>query len=154
MTPYLPQFARPFRTLSDRAPSLRQAAYATISWQEAAILCIIRGVQPLAAPSAHANLQLRLELGGVGVVLGFGLLIVLFHYEFGAAARRRRLTQAAISGNAAAAVFVALVSFGIQQEWFLSGLSVVAAFVVVATRLSGAAGDETNLSKAGALAVD
>jgi O-antigen ligase len=102
----------------------------------------------------NAILQLWLELGGVGMVLGVGPLIVLFQHVFRAAAWRSRLAQATISGSAAAAVPVALVSFGIWQEWFLSGLFVVAAFVVLAARLSGAASEDTILSRAGALGVD
>ena len=102
----------------------------------------------------NAILQVWLELGGVGIVLSFGPLIALFQNAFRAAAWRSRLTQATISGSAAAAVSVALVSFGIWQEWFLSGLFVVAAFVVLAARLSGAAGGETIFSKAGALGVE
>jgi hypothetical protein len=102
----------------------------------------------------NAILQVWLELGGVGIVLSFGPLIVLFQRAFRAAAWRSRLTQATISGSAAAALPVALVSFGIWQEWFLSGLFVAAAVVVLAARLSDAAGRDSMLSEAGALGVD
>jgi O-antigen ligase len=102
----------------------------------------------------NAILQLWLELGGVGIVLSFAPLIALFQHAFRAPAWRSRLTQATICGSAAAAAPVALVSFGIWQEWFLSGLFVVAAFVVLAARLSSAACGDTVLSKVGALGVD
>ena len=101
----------------------------------------------------NAILQLWLELGGVGIVLGFGPLIVWFRHAFRVVAWQSRVTQATISGTAAAAVAVALVSFGIWQEWFLSGLFVVAGFVLLAARLSAANGD-TLLSRAGALELD
>jgi O-antigen ligase len=102
----------------------------------------------------NAILQVWLEPGGIGIVLGFGPLIVLFQYAFRTAAWRSRVTQAMISGSAAPAVPVALVSFETWQERFPSGLCVAGAFVVLAARLSGAAREDTILSKAGALGVD
>jgi hypothetical protein len=100
-------------------------------------------------------LQVWLELGGVGVALGFGPLILLIWHAFRMPAWRPRLTQAMIAGSVAAAFSVGLVSFGIWQEWFVSGLFIVAAFVVLAARQSGAAASgctilsKASLSKAG-----
>jgi O-antigen ligase len=91
----------------------------------------------------NAILQVWLELGGVGIALGFGPLILLIWHAFRMPAWRTRLIQAMIAGSFAAAVSVGLVSFGIWQEWFVSGLFVVAAFVVLAARQSAAASECT-----------
>jgi O-antigen ligase len=98
----------------------------------------------------NAILQVWLELGGVGIALGFGPLILLIWRAFRMPAWRTRLAQAMIAGSVAAAVSVGLVSFGIWQEWFVSGLFIVGAFIVLAARQSAAAAPErTILSKAG-----
>jgi O-antigen ligase len=98
----------------------------------------------------NAILQVWLELGGVGIALGFGPLILLIWRAFRMPAWRTRLAQAMIAGSVAAAVSVGLVSFGIWQEWFVSGLFIVGAFIVLAARKSAAAAPErTILSKAG-----
>jgi O-antigen ligase len=94
-------------------------------------------------------LQVWLELGGIGIGLGFGPLILLIGHAFRIPAWRTRLVQAMIAGSTAAAVSVALVSFGIWQEWFVSGLFVAAAFVVLAARQSTAASAGTILPEAG-----
>jgi len=44
-----------------------------------------------------------------------------------------------IAGTTVAAVSVGLLSFGVWQEWFLSGLCIAAAFVVLAARQPAAA---------------
>ena len=93
-------------------------------------------------------LQIWLELGGIGICLSFGPLILLIRHAFRIPAWRARLVQAMIAGSAAAAVSVGLVSFGIWQEWFVSGLFVAAAFVVLAARQSTVAGEGTILPKA------
>jgi exopolysaccharide production protein ExoQ len=87
----------------------------------------------------NAILQVWLELGGIGVALGFGPLIFWISRAFRVPTWRTRLAQATIAGTAAAAVSVGLVSFGIWQEWFLSGLFIAAAFVVLAARQSALA---------------
>jgi O-antigen ligase len=92
-------------------------------------------------------LQVWLELGGIGIVLTFVPLILLIGYAYRVLGWRARLVQAMIAATAAAAVSVGLVSFGIWVEWFVSGLFFVAAFVVLAARLSTAA-DENTISKA------
>jgi O-antigen ligase len=97
----------------------------------------------------NAILQVWLELGGVGVALSFGPLIFLIWHAFRMPAWRTRLTQAMVAGSFAAAVSVGLVSFGIWQEWFVSGLFIVAAFIVLAARQSAAASEYTILCKAG-----
>ena len=70
----------------------------------------------------NAVLQVWLELGGVGVALGFGPLIFAIWHAFRNPAWRTRPVQAMIAATAAAAVSIGLISFGIWQEWFLSGL--------------------------------
>jgi exopolysaccharide production protein ExoQ len=94
-------------------------------------------------------LQVWLKLGVIGIGLGFGPLILLIGRAFRMPAWRARLVQAMIAGSIAAALSVGLVSFGIWQEWFVSGLFVTAAFVVLAARQSAAAGAGTILPKAG-----
>ena len=95
--------------------------------------------QTLPLHSHNAILQVWLELGGIGVALGFGPLVFMIWQAFRTPAWRAWPAQAMISGTAIAAVSVGLVSFGIWQEWFLSGLFVAAAFVVLAARQSAAA---------------
>jgi len=87
----------------------------------------------------NAILQVWLELGGVGVALGFGPLIFAIWYAFRRPAWQTRPAQAMIAATAAAAVSVGLISFGIWQEWFLSGLFIAAAFVVLSARQSAGA---------------
>jgi O-antigen ligase len=94
-------------------------------------------------------LQIWLELGGIGIGLGFVPLILLIRHAFRTPAWHARWVQAMIAGSAAAAVAVGLVSFGIWTEWFISGLFFAAAFVVLAARLSTAAGEGTILPNAG-----
>jgi exopolysaccharide production protein ExoQ len=90
--------------------------------------------QTLPLHSHNAILQVWLELGGVGVALGFGPLTFAIWQAFRRLAWRTRLAQAMIAGTTTAAVSVGLVSFGIWQEWFLSGLFIAAAYVVLAAR--------------------
>jgi len=54
-----------------------------------------------------------------------------------------------IAGTLAAAVSVAFVSFGIWQEWFVSGLFVSVACVVFAARQSIAAAEDAISPAAG-----
>jgi hypothetical protein len=77
-----------------------------------------------------------LELGGVGVALCFGPLIFAIRHAFRLAAWRTRPVQAMIAAKVAAAVSIGLISFGIWQEWFVSGLFIAAAFVVMSARQS------------------
>jgi exopolysaccharide production protein ExoQ len=81
-----------------------------------------------------AIMQIWLELGGIGAALGFGALILLLARAFGAAAWRNRFAQAGFAGSTLAGISVALVSFGIWQEWFLSALFFAAAIAVFAAR--------------------
>jgi O-antigen ligase len=97
----------------------------------------------------NAILQVWLELGGIGVALGFGPLIFVVWRAFRNPAWRTPPTQAMIAGTMIAAASVSLISFGIWQEWFLSGLFIAAAVVVLAARQSAAAVQETISSKAG-----
>jgi hypothetical protein len=89
--------------------------------------------------SRNAILPVWLELGGIGVALSFGPSIFAIWQAFRRPAWRTRPAQAIIAGTNAAAVSVGLVSFGIWQERFLSGLFIAAAFVVLAARQSAAA---------------
>ena len=83
----------------------------------------------------NAIMQLWLELGGIGTVLGFGMLIALLARAYGAAAWRDPTTQAAFGASTLAGLAVALVSFGVWQEWFLSGLFFAAAIAAFTARL-------------------
>lgn len=96
----------------------------------------------------NAILQVWLELGGVGIALGFGPLILSIWRALRIPAWRTRLAQAMIAGTTIAALSVALVSFGIWQERFLSGLFIAAAFVVLAARQCAAAAHEIIVSTA------
>jgi len=84
----------------------------------------------------NAVLQVWLELGGVGVALGFGPLIFAIWHAFRIPKWRIPPVQAMIAATFAAAVSIGLISFGIWQEWFLSGLFTAAAFVVASARQS------------------
>jgi O-antigen ligase len=84
-------------------------------------------------------LQVWLELGGIGAALGFAPLLFLIWRFFREPTWDNRSAQATIAGTTAAAASVGLVSFGIWEEWFLSGLFIAAAFVVFAARQSAAA---------------
>jgi O-antigen ligase len=95
--------------------------------------------QTLPLHSHNAILQVSLELGGIGVALNFGPLIFAIWPAFRRRAWRTRPAQAMIAGAPAAAVSVGVVSFGIWQEWFLGGLFIAAAFVVLSARQSAAA---------------
>ncbi len=97
----------------------------------------------------NAVLQVWLELGGVGVALGFGPLIFAIWHAFRSRVWRTRPAQAMIAATVAAAVSVGLISFGIWQEWFLSGLFIAAAFVVLSARQSAAAVHGTVSSRMG-----
>ncbi len=86
----------------------------------------------------NAVLQVWLELGGVGVALGFGPIIFGIWRALRNPAWRTKPAQAAIAATTAAAVAVGLVSFGVWQEWFLSGLFIAVAFMVICVRQSAA----------------
>jgi len=94
-------------------------------------------------------LQVWLELGGVGILLSVAPLILVIWHAFRVSVWRSRLVQAMIAGTVAAAVSVAFVSFGIWQEWFVSGLFVAAACAVFAARQSTAAVEDAISPDAG-----
>lgn len=79
----------------------------------------------------NAILQAWLELGGAGVVLGFGGLILTLGRVY---ARRRRVAAAVLVATSVAGTLVALVSYGVWQEWFLSALMLAAAVAALALR--------------------
>ena len=105
----------------------------------------------LPLPPHNAILQVWLELGGVGIALGFGPLILLIWHAFRMPARNSRLAHGMIAGSFAAAISVAFASFGIWQEWFVRGFLIAAAFMVLATRQSATASESAILSKAGVM---
>jgi O-antigen ligase len=94
-------------------------------------------------------LQVWLELGGVGVALGFGPLIFALWYALRNPPWRTKPAQAMIAAVTAAAVSVGMISFGIWQEWFLSGLFIAAAFVVLCARQSAEAAEGRISSRKG-----
>ena len=99
---------------------------------------------------AKAITTSRFTRSGLFVVAcGFGPLIFAIWHAFRSPAWRTRPAQAMIAATAAAAVSIALISFGIWQEWFLSGLFVAAAFIVLSAREFGAAAHGTIRSMMG-----
>ena len=79
----------------------------------------------------NAILQTWLELGGAGIVLGFGALIVTLGRIY---AGRRRTVAAVLVAESVAGTLVALVSYGVWQEWFLSALMLAAGVSALALR--------------------
>lgn len=80
-------------------------------------------------------LQLWLELGGIGVLLGVGPALWLIAAGFSRPGWQGRATQAMLAASLAAALSVGLVSFGVWQEWFLAGLGLALALAMLAARL-------------------
>jgi len=79
----------------------------------------------------NAILQTWLELGAAGIVLGFGGLILTLGAIY---VRRRRVVAAVLVASSVAGTLVALVSYGVWQEWFLSALMLSAAVTALALR--------------------
>jgi len=79
----------------------------------------------------NAILQTWLELGAAGILLGFGGLIVSFGQVY---ARSRRAVAAVLVASSVAGMLVALVSYGVWQEWFLSALMLVGGVAALALR--------------------
>jgi exopolysaccharide production protein ExoQ len=84
----------------------------------------------------NAILQVWLELGGIGVVLGAGAVLFILIRGITGAYWRGRAAQAGFAASAGGASVVALISFGIWQEWFLSVLFLAAAIAMLAARRS------------------
>ena len=79
----------------------------------------------------NAILQTWLELGAAGIILGFGGLIVTLGRIY---ARRRRVVAAVLVASSVAGTLVALVSYGVWQEWFLSALMLAGGVAALALR--------------------
>ncbi|GGF26215.1 hypothetical protein GCM10011611_35340 [Aliidongia dinghuensis] len=79
----------------------------------------------------NAVLQTWLELGAVGIVVGFGTVILALGRSY---VDRRRTAAAALVAASVAGTLVALVSYGVWQEWFLSSLMLAAAVAALALR--------------------
>jgi O-antigen ligase len=79
----------------------------------------------------NAILQTWLELGGLGILLGFGALVATLGQLY---ARRRRIVAAVLVASSVAGTLVALVSYGVWQEWFLSALMLSAGIAALALR--------------------
>ena len=82
----------------------------------------------------NAILQTWLELGGIGALFGFGALLLVLWRAFAEPAWRNRRAQAGFVGATCAGLSVAMVSFGIWQEWFLASLFIAAAMAVLSAR--------------------
>ena len=82
----------------------------------------------------NAILQLWLELGGIGALIGCATLGLILFRAFAAAAWRHRAAQAGFAAAWFGGMSVALVSFGIWQEWFLSALFIAAGVAALAAR--------------------
>ena len=79
----------------------------------------------------NAILQTWLELGGLGIILGFGALVATLGLIY---AQRRRVVAAVLVASSVAGTLVALVSYGVWQEWFLSALMLGAGVTAIALR--------------------
>jgi len=79
----------------------------------------------------NAILQTWLELGGLGIILGFGALVATLGRIY---ARRGRVPAAVLVASSVAGTLVALVSYGVWQEWFLSSLMLAASVAAIALR--------------------
>jgi exopolysaccharide production protein ExoQ len=86
----------------------------------------------------NAILQVWVELGAIGALLGFGPIFLAIIRVFRMRAWQSRLTQAMFTAVIASALSVSLVSFGIWQEWFLAGLFIAAGPAMLAARLPAA----------------
>lgn len=82
----------------------------------------------------NAILQVWLELGGIGALIGFATLGLILFRVFAAPAWRGRAAQAGFTAAWFGGMSVALVSFGVWQEWFLSALFIAAGVAVLAAR--------------------
>ena len=82
----------------------------------------------------NAILQVWLELGGIGAALWFGALLLVLARAFAARDWLSRSAQAGFAAACFGGLSVALVSFGVWQEWFLSALFMVAATATLAAR--------------------
>jgi O-antigen ligase len=80
-------------------------------------------------------LQVWLELGGIGALLGFGPFLLGTVRVFTRQEWQSRSTQAMLAAGFAAALSVSLISFGIWQEWFLAGLCFAVGLLLLAARL-------------------
>jgi exopolysaccharide production protein ExoQ len=89
----------------------------------------------------NAILQVWVELGAIGALLGFGPLFCAVGRAFRRHAWQGRVTQAMFTASIASALSVSLVSFGIWQEWFLAGLFIAAGLAMLAARLPAAPQD-------------
>jgi O-antigen ligase len=79
----------------------------------------------------NAILQTWLELGAAGIVLGFGALLLTLGRVYGG---RQRTAAAVLVAASVAGTLVALVSYGIWQEWFLSALMLAGGVSAIALR--------------------
>lgn len=77
----------------------------------------------LALRPHNAILQVWLELGGVGIALGFGPLMLSMRRAFRMPAWNSRLAQGMMAGSFAAAISVAPASFGSWQEGLSAAFS-------------------------------
>lgn len=96
--------------------------------------------EPIPLHPHNAVLQVWLELGGVGALLGLAILLSVI-----LAIDRRglsRLDRAVALGTFVTAIFIASISFGIWQSWWLCGLWLIGALTAAIMRRqeSGAPG--------------
>ncbi len=91
---------------------------------------------PPSPAAGAAILQIWLELGGIGALLSFGVAFWGIARAFRRPEWRTPMTQAMITASLAATLSIALVSFGIWQEWFLAGLFVAAGPGLLAARMT------------------
>jgi O-antigen ligase len=87
--------------------------------------------EPIPLHPHNAVLQVWLELGAVGALIG--LVVLLAAVKGIAGATAAGVARAAASGAFVSGLTIASVSFGIWQSWWLCGLWLIGAFAAAAT---------------------
>jgi O-antigen ligase len=101
--------------------------------QEGVVLGQTVQLMPLHPHSA--SLQIWLELGGVGAMLG-ALTLLIGGWFAGAAVKRSKVAGVAVAGSAAAYLTLANLSYGAWQEWLVCTSAVAAVSSLVAVKLA------------------
>jgi exopolysaccharide production protein ExoQ len=90
----------------------------------------------------NAVLQIWLELGALGALLGFGALLISLSRALAAPRLAGRAPQAMVTALAAAAIGPGFLSFGVWQEWWVASLFVgIAAVLALAKHLGESPAD-------------
>jgi O-antigen ligase len=84
--------------------------------------------EPIPLHPHNAILQLWLELGAVGALIGLGLLLAILRSIRGG--RLLRMDQAVALGLFSTTLTLASISFGIWQGWWLSSILLISAYFI------------------------